>query len=73
MNEPALEISNLIIMGKTTSDLDFYRETRFQGTDSLLFIRGSHQVKVGADFNYLQDDAGWNLFFPARIIFPNTE
>src|SRR5262245_24642101 len=30
VNEPALEISNLIIMGKTTSDMDFYKETRFQ-------------------------------------------
>jgi hypothetical protein len=71
INEPALEISNLIIMGKTTSDLDFYRETRFQATDSVLFGVGSHQIKVGADVNFIEDDAGWNLFFPARIIFPN--
>ncbi len=71
VNEPALEISNLIIMGKTTSDLDFYRETRFQATDSLLVNAGGHQFKVGADFNHIQDRAGWKLFFPARIVFPN--
>jgi hypothetical protein len=71
VNEPALEISNLIIMGKTTSDMDFYEETRFQATDSLLFIAGDHQIKGGADFNQVDDVAGWNLFFPARIIFPN--
>ena len=23
------------------------------------------------DFNSIEDNAGWNLFFPARIIFPN--
>jgi outer membrane receptor protein involved in Fe transport len=70
VNEPALEVSNLIIMGKTTSDLDFYKETRFQATDSLLFNAGAHQIKLGADLNFIEDDAGWNLFFPARIIFP---
>jgi hypothetical protein len=32
---------------------------------------GDHQIKVGADFNYIDDNAVWNLFFPARIVFPN--
>jgi outer membrane receptor protein involved in Fe transport len=71
VNEPALEITNLLIMGKTTSDLDFYEETRWQAGTSLLLARGGHRFKVGADVNRLSDDAGWNLFFPARIIFPN--
>ena len=26
---------------------------------------------MGVDFNSIKDDAGWNLFLPARIIFPN--
>jgi hypothetical protein len=69
--EPTLEITNLIIMGKTTSDLDFYRETRWQGSSSFLFLSGSHQFKFGLDANQIDDHAGWNLFFPARIIFPN--
>jgi hypothetical protein len=72
-NEPALEISNLILMGKTTSDMDFYRERRVQATDSLLLVRGSHQIKFGADVNVLGDEAQWNLFFPARIIFPTLQ
>lgn len=71
VSEPTLEITNLIIMGKTTSDLDFYRETRFQGSSSLLLLSGSHQLKLGVDANRISDHAGWNLFFPARIIFPN--
>jgi outer membrane receptor for ferrienterochelin and colicin len=68
--EPTLEITNLLIMGKTTSDLDFYKETRWQGSSSLLFAGGGHQVKVGLDVNSIKDTAGWNLFFPARIVFP---
>jgi hypothetical protein len=69
--EPTLEITNLVIMGKTTSDMDFYKEQRWQASSHLTIVKGSHQLKVGADFNAIQDDAGWNLFLPARIIFPN--
>jgi outer membrane receptor protein involved in Fe transport len=68
--EPTLEITNLLLMGKTTSDLDFYKETRLQGSSSLLMVGGGHQVKVGLDVNSIEDEAGWDLFFPARIIFP---
>ncbi|HEX6737286.1 MAG TPA: TonB-dependent receptor, partial [Vicinamibacteria bacterium] len=71
VGEPALEITNLLIMGKTTSDLDFYKERRLQAGTSFLYTPGGHQVKVGGDFNKITNDAGWNLFFPARIIFPN--
>jgi hypothetical protein len=69
--EPTLEITNLIIMGKTTSDMDFYRETRWQGSSSLLFVGGGHQLKFGIDVNDIKDTARWDLFFPARIIFPS--
>jgi outer membrane receptor protein involved in Fe transport len=69
--EPTLEITNLIIMGKTTSDADFYKETRWQAASSMLFVAGGHQVKFGVDVNDIKDNAQWDLFFPARIIFPN--
>ena len=69
LKEPDLEISNLIITGKSTSDVDFYRETRFQASDNLSIVSGGHQFKFGADFNHLADTAKWDLFFPARVIF----
>ncbi len=69
--EPALEITNLLIMGKTTSDMDFYEEDRFQLGTSFLYTRGGHQLKIGADYNSIKDNARWDLFFPARIIFPS--
>ena len=71
-NEPSLDISNFIIMGKSTSDVDYYAETRVQLADSLTWTTGGHQVKAGLDINILRNDSVWNLFFPARIVFPNV-
>jgi hypothetical protein len=71
LKEPTFEISNLIIMGKTTSDMDFYRESRFQLSDNVSFISGKHTLKFGADFNNIDDENQLNLFFPARVIFPS--
>jgi outer membrane receptor protein involved in Fe transport len=70
-NEPSLDVSNFIIMGKSTSDVDYYSETRWQLADSVTWTRGAHLVKGGIDINLLGNDSVWNLFFPARIVFPN--
>jgi hypothetical protein len=71
LKEPALELSNFIIMGKSTSDVDYYAETRLQYSHSLAWTTGGHQVKGGIDINHLRDTSQWDLFFPARIIFPS--
>jgi hypothetical protein len=71
LKQPDLEVSNLLITGKSTSDPDFYEETRAQVGDSLSMTVGHHAIKFGADFNHINDDSKWDLFFPARIIFPN--
>jgi outer membrane receptor protein involved in Fe transport len=70
-NEPSLDISNFIIMGKSTSDVDYYAESRVQIADSLTWTRGPHAMKAGVDINVLNNDSAYNLFFPARIVFPN--
>src|SRR5262249_51198524 len=69
-NEPTIEVSNLLTMGKNPADLDLYREDRIQATDNFSYTTGAHQIKFGGDYNYLRDSSMWNLFFPARIIFP---
>ncbi|MCI0389286.1 MAG: TonB-dependent receptor [Acidobacteria bacterium] len=71
IKEPDLEISNLIITGKSTSDVDFYRESRLQLSDNLSISRGGHALKVGADFNNIRNTVKWYPFFPARVIFPS--
>jgi outer membrane receptor protein involved in Fe transport len=70
-NEPSLDISNFIIMGKSTSDVDYYAETRLQFADSLTLNTGAHLLKAGVDINVLENESAWNLFFPARMVFPN--
>ncbi len=69
-SEPTIEVSNLLTMGKNPADLDYYQEDRIQVTDNFSYSRGAHQFKFGGDYNYLHDESMWNLFFPARIIFP---
>ena len=71
LKEPTLEISNLIITGKTTSDMDFYRESRVQLSDNISFVSGPHTLKFGADYNNIHDKNQLDLFFPARVIFPS--
>jgi len=70
VSEPAIEVSNLLAMGKSTSDVDFYQEDRAQLSDNFSYSTGRHQLKAGGDYNHLRDKDRWALFFPARIIFP---
>jgi carboxypeptidase family protein/TonB-dependent receptor-like protein len=70
LKEPDLEVSNLLLTGKSTSDADFYKEDRLQLVENLTGTSGGHQLKGGIDFNYLTDNSQWNVFFPVRIIFP---
>lgn len=69
LNEPALEIPNLIVMGKSTSDVDFYRETLLEWIDNMSLTRGGHDIRFGVNVNYYRDHSIWQLFLPARVIF----
>jgi hypothetical protein len=53
LKAPDFEISNLIITGKSTSDVDFYRETRNQIADSFTITPGAHSIMFGGDFNVI--------------------
>jgi carboxypeptidase family protein len=71
--EPAIEVTNLLTTGRNAADLDYYQEDRIQLTDNFSYTIGAHQFKVGGDYNYLRDQSVWNLFFPARIVFPTLD
>src|SRR5262247_840372 len=71
--EPVIEVSNLLSMGRNVADLDYYQEDRIQVTDNFSYTRQAHQFKFGGDYNNLRDRSIWNLFFPARIIFPTLD
>jgi Carboxypeptidase regulatory-like domain/TonB dependent receptor-like, beta-barrel len=70
-NDPDLEVPDLLLTGKSTSDVDFYRESMAQASDSVSYLSGGHQAKFGVEFNYFSDNYQWNLFFPARVLFSN--
>src|SRR5262245_65425685 len=57
-------------MGKNPTDFESYVEDRIQAADNFNYAKGANQFKFGGDYNYLRDRTMWNLFFPARIIFP---
>lgn len=71
ITEPTFEISNLIISGKTTSDVNYYRESRFQLSDNLSVLLSRHTLKFGADVHLIRDRSRLDTFFPARVIFPS--
>ena len=70
-NDPDLEVPDLLLTGKSTSDVDFYRENMFEASDSISWMHGAHQLKLGGGINYFLDTYEWNLFFPARALFSN--
>ncbi len=70
-NDPDLEVPDLLLTGKSTSDMDFYRESMAQASDSISYLVGGHQAKFGVETNYFLDNYEWNLFFPARVLFPS--
>jgi hypothetical protein len=69
--EPALEIPNLILMGHSYSDFEFYRESRIQFLDNFTLVRGRHALKLGFDYNRLWTTEQWTIFYPMRVIFPS--
>ncbi|MBO0719711.1 MAG: TonB-dependent receptor, partial [Blastocatellia bacterium] len=71
--EPTFEVTNLLSIGRNVADVDYYQEDRIQATDNFSYTIGAHQLKFGGDYNYLRDRSVWNLFFPARIIFPSLD
>jgi hypothetical protein len=70
-NDPDLEVPDLLLTGKSTSDVDYYRESMAQASDSIAYLTGNHQWKFGVEANNFRDSYEWNLFFPARVLFTN--
>lgn len=70
-NEPVMGIANLLIMGKSSSDMDAYLENRYQIADNLQWLRGDHQMKFGADAVIVRDNTRFDYWFPGNITFSN--
>ncbi len=67
--EPNLELPNLASFGKHIGPADFYRENRYQFSDTLSFVSKNHEFKVGFTFDHIRDDLLWSLTIPGFAIF----
>ncbi len=70
--EPNLDIPNSLLFGHNFGTFDAINESRFQASDSVAWVKGSHLVKFGFDFNYIDNFVISPGFTPMRIIVPGV-
>jgi hypothetical protein len=67
--EPHLEIVNIADFGKHIGPADFYRENRFQWSDTLSLLWHNHEFKVGVDIGHIRDRLLFSTTMPGFAIF----
>jgi outer membrane receptor protein involved in Fe transport len=70
--QPNLDIPNVLLMGHNFGVFDKINESRFQFSDTLDWVKGSHLAKFGMDYNYIDDYIIWPGFTPMRIVLPGV-
>jgi len=68
--QPNLDIPNTLLFGHNFGVFDFIGETRAQFADSVAWVKGSHLVNFGGDFNQIWNKVTWPGFTPMRIVLP---
>jgi outer membrane receptor protein involved in Fe transport len=68
--QPNLDIPNTLLFGHNFGVLDAIYESRFQVTDSMTWVKGSHVAKFGVDLNFVNNFVIWPGFTPMRIVMP---
>jgi hypothetical protein len=66
---PALQISGTAFMGPNPFSPVDRTERRFQLSDNLNYLHGNHAFKFGADVNFINVDASFQLNFPGLFNF----
>jgi hypothetical protein len=69
--QPNLDVPNDLSFGHNFGTLDAIHESRFQFSDTLGWVKGSHYFTFGYDSNYLWDSTSYPGFTPTRIILPD--
>ena len=67
--QPHLEVINTFTTGVNRGNPDFYREPRFEISDSATWTRGKHTVSFGGNFNWVQTEESFPLFYPLEADF----
>jgi hypothetical protein len=70
--QPNLDIPNTLLFGHNFGTFDTINESRVQASDTLDWIKGSHNFRFGGDFNYIWNFVIWPGFTPMRIVLPGV-
>jgi outer membrane receptor protein involved in Fe transport len=68
--QPNLDLPNSLLMGHNFGVFDATYESRGQFADSMYWVKGSHLIKFGVDYNHVNDHIIWPGFSPMRIVLP---
>lgn len=67
--QPHLEVANTFAVGVNRGNPDFYREQRFEIADGLSHVISNHTISFGGDFNHVNTDESFPLFYPFEADF----
>ena len=70
--QPNLDLVNQVMLGHNFGIFDATYESRGQFADSVSWVKGSHLIKFGGDYNHLNDHVIWPGFSPMRIVMPGV-
>src|SRR5262249_6941134 len=70
--QPHLEVANTFTLGVNRGNPDFYRESRFELVDNLIWTRGKHEFGFGGNFNFVRTTESFPLFYPFEATFASV-
>jgi len=66
-------VANTFTLGVNRGNPDFYKESRFEVVDNLIWTRGSHQFGFGGNFNFVRTTESFPLFYPFEATFASVD
>ena len=70
-DQPHLQIANTLDMGRHFNAIDGYNEFRFEASDAVTWVKGTHMFRVGGVVSPVSEHFYYDPFDPAYIVFPN--
>jgi len=70
--QPNLDIPNTLLFGHNFGTFDTTNESREQFSDTVVWVKGKHEIKFGGDVNFIQNFVIWPGFTPMRIVLPGV-
>ncbi len=71
--QPHLEVANQFAIGVNRGNPDYYQEKRAEILDNATWSSGKHTVSFGGDFNYLNTNEKFVLWYPFEADFPSLD